>query len=346
MGSQLYTSPSHWDFSTSIHFTKFAKATETILNIVYYEGHTYDLYCSLHITQLRRKGIAMRLRGSLLSLMTACLFGLGLVLAKLIGKAFPPFFVSWLALLGGGLFVCACQVLRRKPLLPHMKLASWVDLLLFASIGTAIPLVCIIVGLPQTSAITGSFLLQLQTPATLLFALILLKEKIVWKQLAGITLLLVGSLLVILRNLHGPLQVNGGQGDLFVLVAAVGIGFSYIPGKRLSEVGDALQINLLRLFVGSCLLLPFLAVQPDALLMPFSWSLIGVLVLYIVANFGIAYILLQASLSLLQAWEVSAILLTLPLFSTFFALLLLHESLTFLQIVGGCIILAGGLLVI
>jgi drug/metabolite transporter (DMT)-like permease len=278
--------------------------------------------------------------------MTACLFGLGLVLAKLIGKAFPPFFVSWLALLGGSLFVCACQLLRRKKLLPRMRLASWVDLLLLASIGTALPLVFIILGLPQTSAITGSFLLQLQTPATLLFALIFLKEKIAWKQGAGIALLLVGSLLVILRDLHGPFQINGGQGDLFVLIGAVGIGFSYIPGKRLSEVGDALQINLLRLFVGSCLLLPLLAVQSNVLLVPFSWSLIGVLVLYIVANFGIAYILLQVSLSLLQAWEVSAILLTLPLFSTFFALLVLHESLTFLQIVGGCIILMGGFLVI
>ncbi len=288
----------------------------------------------------------MRLRGLLFSMVTACLFGLGIVLATLIGKAFPPFFVSWLALLGGGVFVSACQLLRRKPLLPRMKLASWVDLLLFASIGTALPLVCVIVGLPHTSAITGSFLLQLQTPATLLLALVFLKEHIAWKQLAGIVLLLVGSLLVILRDLHGPFQINGGQGDLFVLIAAVGIGFSYIPGKRLSEVGDALQINLLRLFVGSCLLLPFLAVQPDMLLAPFSWSLIGVLALYIVANFGIAYILLQASLRLLQAWEVSAILLTLPLFSTFFALLVLHESLTLLQIVGGCIILAGGLLVI
>lgn len=288
----------------------------------------------------------MRLRGLLFSLMTACLFGLGAVLAKPIGEAFAPFFVSWLVLLGGGLFVCACQVLRRKPLLPRMKLASWVDLFLFASIGTALPLVCILVGLPQTGAITGSFLLQLQTPATLLFALFFLKEKIVRKQLVGIALLLVGSLLVILRDLHGPFQINGGQGDLFVLIAAVAIGFSYIPGKRLSKHGDALQINLLRLFVGSFLLMPFLALQTNVLLVPFSWSLIGVLVLYIVANFGIAYILLQASLSLLQAWEVSAVLQTLPLFATFFAVLLLHESLTLLQIVGGCVILVGGFLVI
>jgi drug/metabolite transporter (DMT)-like permease len=288
----------------------------------------------------------MRLRGVLAILTTACMFGLGAVLAKLLGEAFTPFFVSWLALLGGGLCILACQVLRRKPLLPRLTRASRIDLLLLASIGTALPLVCVIVGLSQTSAITGSFLLQLQAPAALIFALLLLKEKMTWKQVAGIALLLVGGLLVILRNLQGPIEIQGGQGDLFVLIAAVGIGFSYIPGKRLTRHGDAFQINLLRLFVASFLVLPFLALQPNGLIVPFSWSVIIVLVIYIVANFGIGYILLQVGLSILQAWEASAITLTLPLFATFFAVLLLHESVTLLQIVGGCIILAGGFLVI
>lgn len=288
----------------------------------------------------------MRMRGFLSILTTAFMFGLGAVLAKLLGEAFTPFFVSWLALLGGALCIFACQVLRRKPLLPHLTHASRVDLLLFASIGTALPLVCVIVGLPQTSAITGSFLLQLQAPAALIFALFFLKEKITWKQVAGIALLLVGSLLVILRDLHGPIEITGGLGDVFVLIAAVGIGFAYIPGKRLTGHGDAFQINFLRLFVASCFLLPFLALQPNGLTVPFSWSVIVVLVIYIVANFGIGYILLQVGLSLLQAWEASAITLTLPLFATIFAVLLLHESLTLLQIVGGCIILAGGFVVI
>src|SRR6516162_6712707 len=284
----------------------------------------------------------MRLRGVLAILTTACMFGLGAVLAKLLGQAFTPFFVSWLALLGGGLCILACQMLRRKPLIPRLTRASRIDLLLFASIGTALPLVCVIIGLPQTSAITGSFLLQLQAPAALLFAMFFLKEKMSWKQLAGTALLLVGSLLVILRHLHGTIVIEGGQGDIFVLIAAVGIGFAYIPGKRLTKQGDALQINLLRLFVASCFLLPFLALQANGLIVPFSWAVIGVLVIYIVANFGIGYILLQVGLSLLQAWEASAITLTLPLFATLFAVLLLHESLTLLQVVGGCIILAGG----
>ena len=288
-------------------------------------------------------------RGLLVTLMAACLFGLGAVLAKPLGASLDPFFVSWLALLGGGLCILAFQVVRRKPLLSHLTSAGWRDLILFASIGTALPLLCIVAGLPQTGAIAGGFLLQLQAPAALLFALVLLRETIVWKQVAGIGLLLGGSLLVILRGVHGSLPLRANPGDLLVLLAAVGIGFSYIPGKRLTQFGDALQINLLRLFVGSILLLPLLTVHVtglSGLVAPLSWSLFGVLVLYIVANFGFGYVLLQAGLALLPAWTASAILQTMPLFTTIFALLLLHESLTVLQVIGGGIILGGGFLVI
>ena len=288
----------------------------------------------------------MRLRGTLLILTASCMFGLGTVFAKLLGESFNPFFVSWLSLLGGGICVAACQLVRRKPLLPRMTRGSWGDLLLFASVGTALPLICVIVGLARTSAITGSFLLQLQGPAALLCALIFLKERLVWRQMFGMALLLVGSALVILRDLRGPLQTTDGLGNLLVIIAALGIGFSYIPGKRLSERGDALQVILLRLLVGSSLLMPLLALQTDVLLVPLSWLLVVVLALYIVTNFGVGYLVQQAGLGLLKAWESAALMQTLPLFSTLSAVLLLHESLTPLQIIGGCIILAGGFLVL
>jgi drug/metabolite transporter (DMT)-like permease len=288
----------------------------------------------------------MRLRGTLLLLMAACMFGLGTVLASLLGGVFHPFFVSWLALLGGGICVSVCQLLRRKPLVPQMTRSSWGSMLLYASIGTALPLVCVVAGLARTSVITGSFLLQLQGPAAIFCALLFLRERIARRQIAGIVLLLAGSLLVILRDLRGPLQITDGSGDLLIIVAAVGIGFSYIPGKRLSEHGDVLQIILLRLFTGSLLIAPLLAVQTTVLLAPLSGSVLCVLVLYIVTNFGVGYLVQQAGLGLLKAWEAAALMQTLPLFSTISALLLLHEALTPLQVIGGGIILAGGLLIL
>jgi len=288
----------------------------------------------------------VRARGTLLMLTAACMFGLGAVLAKILGTALNPFFVAWMALFGGGICVGLCQFLRRKPLIAPMTRSNWVQILLLASIGTALPLVCVVIGLTRTSAITGSFLLQLQGPSAILFALLLLKEKMVSRQVAGLVLLLAGGLLVIVRDLHNSLQMIDGEGDLLVIAAAIGIGFSYIPGKRLSEHGDALQIILLRLLAGSVLLLPFLAFQTHALLSPLSGSLLVVLVLYIVTNFGVGYLVQQAGLGLLQAWESAALMQTLPLFSTCAALLLLHESLTPLQMIGGGIMLAGGFLIL
>jgi len=274
------------------------------------------------------------------------MFGLGTVLAKLLGEAFNPFFVSWLSLLCGGFIVAACQLVRRKPLLPQLTRSSWIDMLLLASIGTAMPLLCVVTGMAQTSAITGNFLLQSQGLAAIILAVLFLKEKMVWKQVGGMALLIIGSLLVIVRDLHGgSLQIQGGQGDLLVLLAAVGLGFSYIPSKRLVKYGDALQIILMRLFVGSLFLLPFLPFQTTILLVPLTIALIGWLGLYIVTSFGMGYIFQQMGLGLLQAWESAALMQTLPLFGTVFALLLLHESLTPLQIVGGCVILLGGFLV-
>lgn len=288
----------------------------------------------------------MRVRGTLLMLTASCMFGLGAVLAKELGEAFHPVFVSWLALFCGGICVSFCQLLRHKPLVPHLTRSDWGHVFLLASVGTALPLVCVIIGLTRTSAITGSFLLQLQGPAAILFALLLLKETMVRRQGAGLVLLLAGSLLVIVRDLRGPVTTLDGVGDLLVIVAAVGIGFSYIPGKRLSERADALQVIVLRLFVGSVLLLPLLALQPGMLLAPISGSLLFVLALYIVTNFGVGYLVQQAGLGLLQAWESAALMQTLPLFSTLSALLLLHEALTPLQVIGGTIMLVGGLLLL
>lgn len=289
---------------------------------------------------------SVRQRGFVYILIASAMFGLGTVLAKLLGEVFNPFFVSWLSLLCGGLVVAVCQLVRGKPLLLRLPWTGWIDMVLLASIGTAMPLLCVVTGMTRTSAITGNFLLQSQGPAAIILAVLFLREKMGWKQVAGMALLVVGSLLVIVRDLRGPVQIQGGQGDLLVLLAALGLGFSYIPSKRLVKYGDALQIILLRLLIGSCLFIPFLPFQTTLLFVPLTVSLVAWLALYIVTSFGFGYIFQQLGLSLLQAWQSAALMQTLPLFGTCFALFLLHESLAPLQIIGGCIILLGGFLVI
>lgn len=49
----------------------------------------------------------------------------------------------------------------------------------------------------------------------------------------------------------------------------------------------------------------------------------------------------QEGLHLLKAWEMAALMQTVPLFSTAFAILLLHDTLTPLQLLGGLLAVLG-----
>jgi drug/metabolite transporter (DMT)-like permease len=75
------------------------------------------------------------------------------------------------------------------------------------------------------------------------------------------------------------------------------------------------------------------------------WNLVGVLLTYILTNFCLASLTQQQGLDFLKAWEMASILQTVPLFSTVFAVLLLHDSMTLLQAGGGLLAILGGLIV-
>jgi drug/metabolite transporter (DMT)-like permease len=72
---------------------------------------------------------------------------------------------------------------------------------------------------------------------------------------------------------------------------------------------------------------------------------VWVLSLYILTSFCLGYLSQQAGFRLLKAWEMAAIMQTVPLFSTMFALLLLHDTITPVQALGGLLAVFGGIIV-
>jgi drug/metabolite transporter (DMT)-like permease len=219
-------------------------------------------------------------------------------------------------------------------------------MLLLSSLGTSLPLVLLVFGLASTSAVTGGFLLQLQGPAGIIFAYLLLREKLTWKQGAGTILLMIGSIFVILGGTQIISWQTGIQGDLLIFISALGFGYSFIPAKEVSQQISPLQASTLRLFLSAGLIMPFLFFQSLPIKVSFSWFGFWILLLYSFTNFGLGYITLQEGLSRLPAWAVAAILQTIPIFTTAFAILLLQDTLSFIQIIGGTIAIAGGIIVV
>jgi len=294
----------------------------------------------------------MHLRGIGYAFAAALMFGLGAVLAKLLGGEIDATIVALLNLAGGGLLLTAWLALTRTSLLhilPALKRPDWLNLFLLACPGTALPLLFIVAGLARTSALEGGFILQAGGVAAVIFAVLLLGERFRLKQGMGILLLLCGSLLVVFKGPQSMVWGKGGLGDLLILVGAIGLGFGFVPAKRLVPRIDTLPLTALRLLVGACTLLPVLAVQlivgAHALLWRSSFALVGVLLTYILTNFCLAYLSQQQGLRYLKAWEMASILQTVPLFSTVFAVLLLHDSMTLLQAGGALLALLGGLIV-
>jgi len=300
----------------------------------------------------------LRLRGLVLTGMAACAFGLGVPLAKLLTAALSGFLLAFVALSAGGLLIVGYLALRRRSPLPRLAPRAWLDLLALAAFGTALPLLLVLAGFARTSAIVGGVLIQAQGPAAVFFAALLLRERPTWLQMVGVGVLAAGSVLVVWQP--GSAWDGDALGVFLVLGAALGYGFALIPAKRLAERAGALHVSALRLLLGGLFVAPLLFFQGPFVVGPLTlgplaqgphvsgtlgWSLGGALALYIVASNCVSYIAQQAGLGALKAWEVGAILQMIPLFAAIFAVLLLSETPTPVQIAGGATVMLGGVIV-
>ena len=295
----------------------------------------------------------MHLRGIGYAIVASLIFGLGAVLVQLIGQEIDATVAAILNLSIGGLLVSLVVLVRGAPLFKSLrgfKRRDWLDLFLLSCPGTALPLLVIVAGFARTSALVGGFLLQFNGIAGIFFAFLLLKERIGLKQGLGTVLLLIGGVLVVLKGTQA-ISPGSGLGDLLILLGSIGIGFGIIPAKRLSTRIDTMPLVAIRLLLGAATLLPILAFQlivngiHSIQWQPSLATLWIVLPIYIVGNFCLAYMAQQEGLRFIQAWEMSAITQTVPLFATIFALLILHDSMTVIQALGGLLAIIGGLIV-
>ena len=294
----------------------------------------------------------MHLRGTGYALTASLMFGFGVVLAKLLSGEIDAVLVAFLSLSIGGLLLTGFLLFTGNSFFHNLSVlnrADWINIFLLSCIGTALPLLLIVAGFTRTSALEGGFILQLNGMAALIFALLLLHERFRLRQGLGILLLLVGSTLVVLKGSQGGVDwKSGGLGNLLILAGAIGLGFGFIPAKRLSERIETLQLTALRLLLGAATLLPIVAFQilfePQSLLWQPSFISLWALPMYILTSFCLGYLSQQAGFRLLKAWEMATIMQTIPLFSTIFAVLMLHDTITPLQAVGGFLAVLGGII--
>lgn len=260
-------------------------------------------------------------QGALYGLLAAALFGASAPFAKLLLGHVQPLSLAALLYLGAALQLWFGRLLRRGPAVEaplrrsDAPLATAVVLLG----GVAGP-VCLMFGLERVSGVTGSLLLNLEAPLTIVIALSVFREHLSARELLAAGLVIVGA---------GVLSVSPGAvgghwlGVLLVACASAAWALDNNLTQRLSAKDPRAIVRVKALGAGTCnLALAFLFGEhlPPPSLCLFA-LLLGAL------SYGASILLDVYALRLLGAAREAAFFATAPFLGALIAVPLLHEGL-------------------
>jgi len=273
-----------------------------------------------------------------LALLVAALWGTNFVAIKVGLGAFPPFFLSALRFLA---------VMLPMIFVVGRPCVGWGWILSIGLVFGVVKFGLLFLGMDWgMPAGLSSLVLQAQAPFTVVFAVLLLKEKLRWPQIAGMALAALGLVLIGIER--G--QATSLAGLLLVIAAAAAWGYANILMKQ------AHAPNMLNLIVWVAVVVPVpmlllsLAFEGPTRIMAtldgLDWR--GVLaVLYIawastIVGFSLwVYLLRHYSASMVAPFS-----LMVPVFGIASASLALGEALSGLEIAAGILTLIGLMLVV
>ncbi len=186
------------------------------------------------------------LRGGLLALLAAALFGLSTPLVQRFGQGLGPF--STAALLYGGAALVAVFTRRRASVEAPLRRSDWPRLLAMVGAGAVLGPVALAWGLQRTSGASASLLLTLEAVFTAVLAWRWYGEVLDGRVKSAVALLLAGgALLVIDQGLTGQVQLLG---LLAVAVATVAWGVDNTLSRGVAD-RDPGQVVLVKAALGA-----------------------------------------------------------------------------------------------
>lgn len=186
------------------------------------------------------------LRGGLLALLAATLFGLSTPLVQRFGQGLGPF--STAALLYGGAALVAVFTRRRASVEAPLRRSDWPRLLAMVGAGAVLGPVALAWGLQRTSGASASLLLTLEAVFTAVLAWRWYGEVLDGRVKSAVALLLAGgALLVIDQGLTGQVQLLG---LLAVAVATVAWGVDNTLSRGVAD-RDPGQVVLVKAALGA-----------------------------------------------------------------------------------------------
>lgn len=283
-----------------------------------------------------------QMRGAVYGLSAAAIWGGMYVVSDVVLATIPPFSLLTLRLvIGLGVLM---MILRRMPGLELPRGREALRVLAVGMIGFGVSVGAQFVGTDKSTAVNGSLITSASPAFILIFAALILRERLTLQRILSVVLASIG-VIVIIDIRQADFGSETFAGDVALAVAALTWGLYSVLVRLVCQRWDTLVVTVYAFVGGLLLVVPAAAIELTQ--RPIGTidaaTILGVLYLGIVSTAGAMW-LWNRAFTLVNASVASLFFFAQPLVGTLLGVLLLNQPLTPNLWIGGLLIGAGVLL--
>jgi len=286
----------------------------------------------------KRKEIFMnskKILGSILLSLSACIWGGMFVVVKIIVEEIHPVQLVWLRYLVAIVALSIFSLIKREKWhlnWSDLKLIFWIGI-----IGNTISIVAQETGTWLSSAQTGAVITAATPTFMVIFAWMILKEKLTKVKVISVVMATIGVVMIVGIHLTGN---NILLGVLSLIVAALTWALMSVLIKKIKTY-SSLQTTIMSTAIGIIALTPFVLTDTKSLLaINFFEPKVILCLLYLgVVSTAAAFVMWNKGLTMVNASSSGLFFLLQPIVGTFLGWLFLGESITMGFVVGTIMIL-------
>lgn len=283
-------------------------------------------------------------------LWASLLFGISITVNKILLESVSPLIIASVTYIVAGIFLGAISFLPQKTkLTSFLKLPgntrtklTWKDGVLLMSIalfGAVLAPSLGLIGLNQTTAVSAALLGNTETLFTIAIAFFFLGERGRPKDYAAMGMLIVGAVILTTNLNFGQIGTQGTLiGNVLVVLAAFCWGIDNNLSRPLSMKGSLLHVGSMKSIIGGGLVFPIASLYGFQFV-PTTFAISWLLILG-VFSVGLSLLLFLFALQQIGAMRTGVIFSTGSLFGAVFAFFVLHEPISLLQVLAGCLMVS------
>ena len=272
----------------------------------------------------------------------AFVWGTSFTVSKLALRSIPPLSLAWIRFVLASAILLAWLVIRHEDL--RLDRREFGAMMLGGILGYALNHIFENVGLALSTASEISLMMGVFPVLSLVVEGLVYHRRFSRIAVAGIALSVVGVVLIVNpRSLMGAFEGKRLLGDGLIILSGICWAFYSILVKNLSRNSSASRTAMFQMLFGSIVLLPLVGAFERPVVPVPAEGMWAVIYLAVFCSVG-GYSLYNYGVARMASTQAVNILNLVPVFGVLTSWVVLHETVTVMQLAGGAVVLLGVLL--